>query len=85
MSVASVNVWSGSARIRTPWSGSRIAPGYLETAVNITTFIISRMYPTTNGSRRRGSWIFGTLGRIMVTTTFNTDKLSGAIGFSMPV
>ena len=61
MSVASVNVWSGRARIWTPWSGGRIASGYLETAVDIATFIISWMGPTTKDARRRGSGIFGTL------------------------
>ena len=85
MNVASVNVWSGRARIRTPWSGGRIAPGCLETAVDIATFIISWMGLTIKGARRRGSGIFGTHCHIMVTTTFNTYKWSGAIGFSMPV
>ena len=65
--------------------GGRIAPGCLETAVYIATFIISWMGPTKKVARRRGSGIYGTLCRIMVTTTFNTDKRSGAIGFSMPV
>ena len=49
MSVASVNVWSGRARIRTLWSVDRIAPCCLETAVDIATFIISWIGPTTKG------------------------------------
>ena len=54
MSIASVNVSSGRARITTPWLGGRIAPGCLETAVDIATFIISWMGPTTKGARRGG-------------------------------
>ena len=65
--------------------GVGITPVCLETAVDIATFIISWMGLTTKGARRRVSGMFGTLCRIMVTTTFNTDKLSGAIGFCMPV
>jgi len=41
MSVASVNVWSGRASLRTPCPGDRNAPGCLGTAVGIATFIIS--------------------------------------------
>jgi hypothetical protein len=83
--VASVDVRSGHARSGRPWSGGGGAPSCLKTAVDITSFINRWVGPATKGARRRGSGIFGAHCRIMVTTTFDTDKWSDAIGFSMPV
>jgi hypothetical protein len=83
--VASVNVLSGHARSGRLRSGGGGAPSCLKAAVDITPFIICWVGPAAKGTRRRGSGIFGAHCRIMVTTTFNTDKWSGAIGFSMPV
>jgi hypothetical protein len=60
-------------------------PSCLKTAIDITSFIICWVGPAAKGARRRGSGIFGAHCRIMVTTTFNTDKWPDAIGFRMPV
>jgi hypothetical protein len=83
--VASVDLRSGHAKSGRPRAMGRGAPSCLKTAVYITFFVIRWVRPATKGARRRGSGIFGAHCRIMVTTTFNTDKWSGAIGFSVPV
>ena len=82
--VTSVDVWSEHTRSRRPQWG-RSASSCLETAVDITSFIICWMGPTAKGALRWGSRIFGIHCRIMVTTKFNTHKWSGAIRFSMHV
>jgi hypothetical protein len=83
--VASVDLRSGHARSGRPWAWGGGTPSYLKTAVDITSFVIRWVRSAAKGARRRGSGIFGAHCRIMVTTTFNTDKWSSAIGFSMPV
>ena len=83
--VASVDVLSRQARRKRPWARGGGAPGCLETAVDVTTFVICWVGPAAEGALRRSGGIFGALCRIMVTTTLNTDEWSGTIGFSVPV
>jgi hypothetical protein len=83
--VASVDLRSGHARSGRPRARAGGAPSCLKTAVDITSFVVRWVRPATKGARRRGSGIFGAHCCIMVTTTFNTDKYSGAISFSKPV
>ena len=61
------------------------APSCLKTAVDFTSFVICWVGIAAEGALRRGGGIFGAHCRIMVTTTFDTDKWSGTIGFSMSV
>jgi hypothetical protein len=83
--VASVDVWSGHVRSRKRRARGGGAMGCLKTAVDITSFVICWVGPAAKGAHHQGSGIFGAHCHIMVTTTFNTDKWLGAIGFSMPV
>jgi hypothetical protein len=85
VNIASVNMRDGHAGSRNPRAGDRSALSCLEAAVNITSFIICWVGPAAEGARRRDSGVFGAHCCIMVTTTFNTDEWSGAIGFGMSV
>jgi hypothetical protein len=83
--ITSVDLRSEHGRSGRPRARGGGAPSSLKKAVDITSFVVRWVRPATKSARRRGSGIFGTHCHIMVTTTFNTDKRSGAISFSMPV